>query len=66
MLVKAPKPGQDRRVDLPSIGRLTVEMAAKAGLAGIAVEPGGVMAVGMAEMVREADRLGLFIYGIAE
>ena len=66
VLVKAPKPGQDRRVDLPSIGRLTVEMAAKAGLAGIAVEAGGVMAVGMAEMVREADRLGLFIYGIAE
>ena len=37
VLVKAAKRGQDRRVDLPSIGPRTVEGAARAGLAGIAV-----------------------------
>lgn len=66
VLVKAPKPGQDLRVDLPSIGRRTVEMAHRAGLAGIAVEAGGVMAVEIAELVAEADRVGLFVYGLDE
>ena len=37
VLVKAPKPGQDRRVDLPSIGPQTVDRAARAGLAGLAL-----------------------------
>ena len=40
MLVKAPKPEQDRRFDLPSIGPQTVEGVARAGLAGIAVVAG--------------------------
>ena len=43
VLVKAPKPRQDRRVDLPSIGPRTVEGAARAGLAGIAVVAGSVI-----------------------
>ncbi len=32
VLVKAPKPGQDRRFDLPSIGPRTIENVARAGL----------------------------------
>jgi DUF1009 family protein len=64
VLVKAPKPGQDRRVDLPSIGLRTVEMAAAAGLAGIAVEAGGVIAAGAEAMIREADARGLFVFGL--
>ena len=35
VLVKAPKPQQDRRFDLPAIGPHTVEDVARAGLAGI-------------------------------
>ena len=42
VLYKAPKPGQDRRVDLPALGPDTVRRAAEAGLAGIALEAGGV------------------------
>jgi len=38
---KAPKPGQDRRIDLPVLGLQTVEKAAAAGLAGIVWEAGG-------------------------
>ncbi len=64
VLVKAPKPGQDRRLDLPSVGLETVERAAAAGLAGIAVEAGGVMAVEAAAMIRAADASGLFIAGL--
>lgn len=61
VLVKLPKPAQERRVDLPTIGIRTVERAAAAGLAGIAVEAGGAI-VADAEGVRhKADELGLFV-----
>lgn len=66
VLVKAPKPGQDRRIDLPSLGQRTVELADAAGLAGIAVEAGGVIAVGLPAMIREADARGLFLIGLDE
>ncbi len=63
VLYKAPKPGQDRRFDLPAIGPDTMEGAARAGLAGVAVEAGGVMALSLGEAVAAADRRGLFIWG---
>jgi DUF1009 family protein len=63
VLIKAPKPGQDRRLDLPSIGTHTVEGAAAAGLAGIAVEAGGTIAADLQEIVRAADAAGLFLFG---
>ena len=43
VLVKAPKPGQDRRFDLPSIGPRTIDGVIAAGLAGIAVVAGGTI-----------------------
>lgn len=63
VLVKRPKPIQERRIDLPVVGMKTIEGAARAGLAGIAVEAHGALAVRREEMVAEADRLGLFLYG---
>lgn len=65
VLVKAVKPRQERRVDLPVIGVKTVELAAAAGLSGIAVEGGGALIVNRAAVVAAADRLGLFVYGFA-
>jgi len=65
VLVKAAKPNQERRVDLPVIGVRTVELAAAAGLAGIAVEGAAALVVNRARVVETADRLGLFIYGFA-
>ena len=50
-LVKGPKPGQELRIDMPVIGPRTVELAAEAGLAGIAVEAGRVLAAERAELV---------------
>tara|TARA_R110000868_G_scaffold53098_2_gene167031 strand:- start:1645 stop:2511 length:867 start_codon:yes stop_codon:yes gene_type:complete len=61
VLVKLPKPAQDRRVDLPTIGSRTVERAAMAGLAGIAVEAGGAIIADVDEIVSVANKLGLFI-----
>ncbi|WP_254813680.1 LpxI family protein [Rhodovulum sp. ES.010] len=62
VVYKAPKPGQDRRVDLPTIGPATVEAAARAGLAGIAVEAGGVLVLEPQETVVRADARGLFLW----
>ena len=45
LVMKAPKPGQDRRVDLPAIGPETIRGAAEAGLGGVVVEAGGVLAL---------------------
>jgi UDP-2,3-diacylglucosamine hydrolase len=64
VLVKAPKPQQDRRFDLPSIGPATVEGAAKAGLSGIAVVAGETIMADPAALAAAADRAGLFVVGL--
>jgi DUF1009 family protein len=63
VLVKAPKQGQDWRIDLPAVGPETIENAAKAGLSGIAVQEKGVLILGLDETIAMADSLGLFIHG---
>jgi DUF1009 family protein len=65
VLVKAPKPGQERRADLPTIGRRTVEAAASAGLRGIAVEAGASFVLDRAATAAAADRAGVFVVGVA-
>jgi DUF1009 family protein len=66
VLIKAPKPQQDLRVDLPTIGPQTIEGAVRAGLAGIAGTAGSVM-VADAECVRQAaDHGRIFVAGVAE
>ncbi len=64
VLVKLVKPGQERRADLPTIGPLTVEHAAAAGLRGIAVEAGYTLLTDRAGCIATADRTGLFLVGI--
>lgn len=64
VLLKAPKPKQDWRVDLPAIGPETVTRAAKAGLAGIVIRAGGVLILDQAEVIRRADELGLFLLAV--
>jgi UDP-2,3-diacylglucosamine hydrolase len=65
VLVKAPKSGQDRRFDLPAIGPNTVENAARAGLAGIAVAAGGAIVAEPAQVSAVADREKIFFVGVA-
>lgn len=63
VLVKRPKPVQERRIDLPTTGVSTIELAAAAGLAGVAVEAGGALMLNRARMEERAAELGIFIFG---
>lgn len=65
VLVKMAKPGQDRRFDLPAIGPRTVEGAARARLAGIALEAGAVLILERAATIAAADEAGLFLWSAA-
>ena len=62
LLYKAPKEGQERRVDMPAIGPETMEQAAQAGLSGVAIVQGGVVALHLPKIIAEANRLGLFLW----
>ncbi len=66
VLVKAPKPGQDRRFDLPAIGPQTVENVSHAGLAGLAVAAGGTIIAEAGQAVAAADRAKIFLLGVRE
>ena len=64
VLIKAPKPMQDRRIDLPSIGPRTVEGVARAGLAEIAVVAGSTIVAEPDRITTVADKAGVFVIGI--
>jgi UDP-2,3-diacylglucosamine hydrolase len=63
VLVKAPKSSQDLRFDLPTIGPRTIEAAAAAGLAGVAIVAGNTVVVEPQAMIEAADSAGLFVTG---
>jgi DUF1009 family protein len=65
VLAKVSKPGQEQRVDLPTIGPRTVRQAGLAGLAGIAGETGATLVLERDEVRRLADEMGLFVVGVA-
>ncbi|WP_158968198.1 LpxI family protein [Chachezhania sediminis] len=65
VLYKAPKVGQERRADLPTIGPETVRGAADAALAGIVIEAGGVLVLDRETVIAECNRLGLFLWSRA-
>ena len=62
-LVKALKPTQDGKTDLPVIGMRTVENARRAHLAGIAVEAGRTLIVDRGAVIAAADAAGIFLLG---
>jgi len=64
VLAKCPKPQQDLRVDMPTIGPSTVAGVDAAGLAGIAIEAGRVMIVEREETLRRAEAAGVFIFAM--
>ena len=66
VLVKAPKQGQDRRIDLPSIGPKTIESAINAGLSGIAVVAGSALVAEPERIAEMADRANLFVAGVRD
>lgn len=65
VFIKACKPGQEERVDLPAIGPETVIRCHGAGIRGIVAEAGKVLVLGREALIREADARGLFVTGQA-
>lgn len=63
VLVKSSKPEQDKRLDLPTIGPKTIKEAYNAGLAGVAVEAGASIILDQEDVIKLADKLGLFVIG---
>ena len=66
VLVKMPKTGQELRADMPTIGPVTITNAARSGLRGVAFQADGTILTDPAACIMEADRLGLFLYGLSE
>lgn len=64
VLVKLRKPQQDMRIDLPTIGARTIERAHETGLRGVVVHSGNGLIVNEAEVIRLADKYGIFIMGV--
>jgi len=62
LLYKGPKPGQDTRVDLPTIGPRTVELADAAGLAGIVIASGSVIVLDRPRVIEAVNAAGLFLW----
>ncbi|WP_112309470.1 LpxI family protein [Pseudogemmobacter bohemicus] len=65
LLYKAPKPLQDRRIDLPALGPATVAAVAGSGLGGIAWEAGGVICLDLPAMRAAAREAGIFLWARA-
>ena len=63
LLVKAPKRGQERRVDLPAIGPRTFANAARAGLSSVCVAAGDVIIVDRSATIAAANHYGIALYG---
>jgi hypothetical protein len=66
VLVKCPKPGQDHRFDLPTVGPRTIEEVSRAGLAGLAVVAGAALIAEPAQVIAAADAADIFVVGICD
>ncbi len=64
VLVKVEKPGQEPRADRPTVGLRTVLLAAESGLRGLAVEANATIVLDRDQVIRAANRAGLFLVGV--
>ena len=64
VLVKCPKPGQEKRVDMPTIGVQTVEKVAAAGLSGIAIAAHSVLLADKENLIKTANERDVFVIGL--
>jgi DUF1009 family protein len=66
VVVKLKKPHQDFRFDLPAIGLRTIETMLAAKAAVLAVEAGQALLFDCDEVVRQANKAGIVVVGVAE
>ena len=64
VLVKLRKPQQDMRIDLPTIGSRTIELAHQSGLSGVVVHTGNGLIINQDAAVALADKYGMYIMGV--
>jgi len=64
VVVKVCKPGQDLRFDLPAVGADTISVMQEVKAAVLAVEAGKTLIFDRAEMLSQADRAGLVVWGV--
>jgi UDP-2,3-diacylglucosamine hydrolase len=64
VLVKAAKPRQDMRFDVPVIGPGTLELAAECQVAAIALEAGRTLILERARTLAAAERCGVSLFGV--
>jgi len=64
VVVKAVKPHQDRRFDLPAVGPDTIQAMGEARCRVLAVEAGATLVMDLAETVRRADRARIAVVGV--
>ncbi len=64
VIIKAARPHQDERFDLPTVGVNTIETMAASGAAVLAVEAGATLFVDRDEAIALADRHGIAIVGV--
>jgi DUF1009 family protein len=64
-VVKASRPGQDMRFDVPVVGLATLEVMVSAGVVALAVEAGRSIFLQRDEFIRRADRAGIAVVGHA-
>ncbi|MBW2425195.1 MAG: UDP-2,3-diacylglucosamine diphosphatase LpxI [Deltaproteobacteria bacterium] len=62
-VIKAARPHQDRRIDLPVVGPDTRSALAEAGAGTLALEAGAVLLLEREVLVATADELGIAIWG---
>ena len=62
LIYKAPKPGQDTRIDQPALGVQTLINAAAAGLGGVVFQAGSVICLDLPAMQAQAAALNLFLW----
>ena len=62
ILIKAAKPKQDLRVDLPTIGPQTVARVIALGMSGLVIESGKVIIIDKPKVIEMANQGGIFIW----
>ena len=60
-MVKVAKPAQDRRFDVPAVGKQTIESMHRAGACVLAIEAGQTILLDESETIALADRYGIAI-----
>ncbi|MFV0295159.1 MAG: LpxI family protein [Hyphomicrobiaceae bacterium] len=64
VLLKLAKPGQEMRIDLPTIGRETVRLAHAAGIKAIGLGAGAAIVLDRERVAHDADEAGIALVGM--